>query len=89
MFWAVLSSWQKLWFDLYASPYSIFVEEVEDHVGQARVAPVAMNQEELLQVLKSRKSEIAGHHRLQTGAESINQRDTLQHTTSTRKQKEF
>lgn len=49
-----------------AAPYSVFVEEVEDHVGQTRVAPVSMNQEELLQVLKARKSEIAGHHRLHT-----------------------
>lgn len=71
------------------SPYSVFVEEVEDHVGQTRVAPVAMNQEELLQVLKSRKSEIAGHHRLQTRTENINQRDMLQHTTSTMKRKDL
>lgn len=71
-----------------AGPYSVFVEEVEDHVGQTRVTPVPMNQEELLQVLKARKSKIAGHHRLHTQRENINQCDTLTHTTSTMKREE-
>lgn len=71
-----------------AAPYSVFVEEVEDHVGQTRVAPVSMNQEELLQVLKARKSEIAGHHRLHTQWENINQRDTHAHTRTCHKHHE-
>lgn len=65
--------------------YGVFVEEVEDHVGQTRVAPVPVDQEELLQVLKAWKSKITGHHRLQTQRENINQYDTPPHAMSTAK----
>lgn len=46
--------------------HHVLVEKINDHVGQAAVAPVAMNQEEFLQVLEVRNSEIACHDCLQT-----------------------
>lgn len=48
-----------------ARTHHILIEKVNDHVSQAAVAPVSMNQEEFLQVLKVRNGKIARHDRLQ------------------------
>lgn len=45
--------------------HHILIEEVNDHVCQAAVTPVSMNQEEFFQVLEVRNSKIAGHDSLQ------------------------
>lgn len=45
--------------------HHILIEKVDDHVSQAAVAPVSMNQEEFLQVLEVRNGKIARHDRLQ------------------------
>lgn len=45
--------------------HHILIEEVNDHVSQAAVTPVSMNQEEFFQVLEVRNSEIARHDGLQ------------------------
>lgn len=47
------------------STHHILIEEVNDHVSQAAVTPVSMNQEEFFQVLEVRNSEIARHDSLQ------------------------
>lgn len=44
--------------------YSVLVEEVEDHVGQPGIAPVSVDQKELLKVSETRQSKVARHHRL-------------------------
>lgn len=46
--------------------HHILIEKVNDHVSQAAVAPVSMNQEEFLQVLEVRNGEITCHDCLQT-----------------------
>lgn len=46
--------------------HHILVEKVNDHVSQAAVAPVSMDQEEFLQVLEVRNGEITCHDCLQT-----------------------
>lgn len=45
--------------------HHVLIEKVNDHVSQAAVAPVSMNQEEFLQVLEVRNGEIARHGRLE------------------------
>lgn len=44
--------------------YHILVEEVENHVGQACVAPVAMDQQQLAEVFKPGDGKVTGHHSL-------------------------
>lgn len=46
--------------------HHILIEEVNDHVSQAAVTPVSMNQEEFFQVLEVRNGKIARHDSLQT-----------------------
>lgn len=45
--------------------HHILIEEVNDHVSQAAVAPMSMNQEEFFQVLELRNSKVARHDGLQ------------------------
>lgn len=45
--------------------YSVFVEEVENHVGQSGVAPVPVDQQKFLEIPETWESKVARHHRLQ------------------------
>lgn len=44
--------------------HSIFVEEVQNHVGQSGVAPVSVDQQELLEIPETWESKVARHDRL-------------------------
>lgn len=44
--------------------YHILVDEVEDHVGETRVTPVAVHKQQLPQVFKPGDSKVTGHHSL-------------------------
>lgn len=46
--------------------HHVLVEKINDHVSQAAVAPVSVDQEEFLQVLEVRNGEITCHDCLQT-----------------------
>lgn len=51
--------------------HHILVEEIEDHVSQTSVTPMAVNQNELSQELESRDSKVTGHHRLYMEGDDI------------------
>lgn len=50
---------------VFKAAYSIFVEEIKNHVGQSGVAPVSVDQQELLEISETWESKVARHHRLQ------------------------
>lgn len=52
---------------LVKSSHHILVEEVEDHVGEARVAPAAVDQQQLTEVFKPGDGKVAGHDSLGDG----------------------
>lgn len=47
-----------------SNTYCIFVEEIQHHVGESGITPVAMNKQKLLQMPEPRDCKVARHHRL-------------------------
>lgn len=47
--------------------YHILVDEVEHHVGETRVTPVAVDKQQLPEVFKPGDGKVTGHHRLGNG----------------------
>lgn len=45
--------------------YGVFVKEIQDHVSESGVAPVAVDQQQLLEIPETREGKVARHHRLQ------------------------
>lgn len=45
--------------------YSVFVEEVENHVCQSGVAPVSVDQQKFLEIPETWESKVTRHHCLQ------------------------
>lgn len=45
--------------------YRVFVKEIQDHVSESGVAPVAVDQQQLLEIPETREGKVARHHRLQ------------------------
>ena len=65
--------------------HCILLEEVEDHVGQPGVAPMSVDQQQLLQVLETREGEVAGHDSLaeEEGKEEVSGEKTCLISTHT------
>lgn len=53
---------QHVW---WSKAYSVLVEEIQNHVGQSGVAPVTVDQQELLEVSETWEGKVTRHHRLQ------------------------
>lgn len=44
--------------------HHVLVDEVEDHIGEARAAPVAVDQKQLAEVFEPGDGKVTGHHSL-------------------------
>ncbi len=53
------------------SSHHILVDEVEDHVCEARAAPVAVDQQQLTEVLKPGDGKVTGHDSLETDDRNV------------------